>query len=249
MKLKNRVAVVTGSGRGIGRSIALELAREGAKVVVSDLDLGVCEGVCEEIRDLGSEALAVECDVSKKNDVDAMVEETIREYEKIDVLVNNAGVFLLKPFIELTEEDWDFILDVNLKGVFLCTSAVAKHMVEQKSGKIISISSVAGWVGFLNASAYCASKAAVVNLTRELSLELSPRGVNVNAIAPGVIETKMTEGLLSDEETRSVLLGNTPLGRVGLPRDIGRAAVFLASSDSDFVTGHTLVVDGGWLTH
>jgi len=249
MKLKNRVAIVTGSGRGIGRSIALELAREGAKVVVSDLDLGVCEGVCEEIRYLGSEALAVECDVSKKNDVDAMVEETIQEFQKIDVLVNNAGVFLLKPFIELTEKDWDFILDVNLKGVFLCTSAVAKHMVGQKSGKVISVSSIAGSVGFLNASAYCASKAGIINLTRELALELSPHGINVNAIAPGVIATKMTEELLGDEGTRNVLLAGTPLGRVGRPEEIGRAAVFLASGDSDFVTGHTLVVDGGWLTH
>ncbi|MEA1925480.1 MAG: glucose 1-dehydrogenase [Candidatus Altiarchaeota archaeon] len=249
MKLKNKVAVVTGSGRGIGRSIAVELAREGARVVVSDLDRGVCESVCDEIRELGSDAIAVECDVSKKNDVDALIEKTMQEFQRVDVLVNNAGVFLIKPLVELTEEDWDLVLGVNLKGVFLCTNAVAKHMIKQKSGKIISIASIAGEVGFMNASAYCASKAGIINLTRELALELSPHGINVNAIAPGVIATKMTEGLLGDEKTRDVLLASTPLGRVGQPQEIGRAAVFLASGDSDFVTGHTLVVDGGWLTH
>lgn len=247
MKLKNKIAIVTGSRRGIGRSITLELAKEGAKVVVSDIDLKECQNVCDEIKKTGSDAIAVKCDVSKKRDVDAMVKKTIQKFKRIDILVNNAGVFLMKPFVQMTEKDWDFVLDINLKGVFLCANAVAKQMVKQKGGKIISIASIAGEVGFMNSSAYCASKAGIINLTRELAMELSPHNINVNVVAPGVIATKMTEDMLKDKKTKEVLLANTPLGRVGNPEEIGKAAIFLASNDSNFITGHTLVVDGGWL--
>jgi NAD(P)-dependent dehydrogenase (short-subunit alcohol dehydrogenase family) len=249
MKLKNKIAIVTGSRRGIGKSIALELAKEGAEVVVSDIDLKECQNVCDEIKKIGSDAIAIKCDISKKRDVDAMVKKTIQEFKRIDILVNNAGVFLMKPFVQMTEKDWDFVLDINLKGVFLCTNAVAKQMVKQKGGKIISIASIAGEVGFMNSSAYCASKAGIINLTRELAMELSPHNINVNVVAPGVIATKMTEDMLKDKKTKEVLLANTPLGRVGNPEEIGKAVVFLASNDSNFITGHTLVVDGGWLTH
>ena len=249
MKLKNKIAIVTGSRRGIGRSITLELAKEGAKVVVSDIDLKECQNVCDEIKKTGSDAIAVKCDVSKKRDVDAMVKKTIQKFKRIDILVNNAGVFLMKPFVQMTEKDWDFVLDINLKGVFLCANAVAKQMVKQKGGKIISIASIAGEVGFMNTSAYCASKAGIINLTRELAMELSPHNINVNVVAPGVIATKMTEDMLKDKKTKEVLLANTPLGRVGNPEEIGKAAIFLASNDSNFITGHTLVVDGGWLAH
>jgi len=249
MKLKNKIAIVTGSGGGIGKSIALELAKEGAKVVVSDIDLKGCQNVCNEIKKINSDVIAVKCDVSKKSDVDAMIKKTIQKFQKIDILVNNAGVVLMKPFVEMTEKDWDFILDINLKGVFLCTNAVARQMIKQKSGKIISVASIAGKVGFMNTSAYCASKAGIINLARELALELSPHNINVNVIAPGVIATKMTEDMLKDKKTKKVLLASTPLGRVGQPEEIGKAAVFLASDDSKFITGHTLVVDGGWLAH
>jgi len=139
MKLKNKIAIVTGSRRGIGKSIALELAKEGAKVVISDINLKECQNVCDEIKKIGSDAIAVKCDVSKKRDVDAMVKKTIQKFKRIDILVNNAGVLLMKPFVQMTERDWDFVLDINLKGVFLCTNAVAKQMVKQKNGKIISI--------------------------------------------------------------------------------------------------------------
>jgi NAD(P)-dependent dehydrogenase (short-subunit alcohol dehydrogenase family) len=249
MKLKNKVAIVTGSHRGIGKAIALELAKEGAKLVISDIDLKGCQIVCKEIKKLGSEAIAVKCDISKKAEIDNLMKKTIQKFQKIDILINNAGVFLIKPFVEMTEKDLDFILDINLKGVFLCTSAVAKQMLKQKSGKIISVASIAGKVGFANSSAYCASKAGIINLTRELAMELSPHNINVNAIAPGIIATKMTEDMLKDKKTKKDLLANTPLGRVGQPEEIGKAAVFLASDDSNFITGHTLVVDGGWLTH
>jgi len=249
MKVKNKIAIVTGSGRGIGKSTVLELAKEGAKVVVSDIDIKECQNVCDEIKKIGSDAIAVKCDISKKSDVDAMIKKTMQKFQKIDILINNAGVVLMKPFVEMTEKDWDFVLDINLKGVFLCTNAVVKQMIKQKSGKIISVASTAGEVGFMNTSAYCASKAGIINLTRELALELSPHNINVNAIAPGVIATKMTEDMLKDKKTKEVLLASTPLGRVGQPEEIGKAAVFLASDDSNFITGHTLVVDGGWLTH
>jgi NAD(P)-dependent dehydrogenase (short-subunit alcohol dehydrogenase family) len=247
-KLKNKIAIVTGSKRGIGRSIALELAKEGAKIVVSDIDLKECQDVCDEIIALGSDAIAVKCDVSRKEDVDAMVEKTIRKFKKIDILVNNAGVVVMKPFVEMTEKDWDFTMDVDLKGVFLCSNAVAKQMMKQKSGKIVSIASIAGKVGFMNTSAYCASKGGVINFTRELAIELSPYNINVNAVAPGIILTKMTEDMLKDKQMKEGLLANIPLGRIGNPEDIGKAVVFLASEDSSYVTGHTLVVDGGWLT-
>jgi len=249
MKVKNKIAIVTGSGRGIGKSTVLELAKEGAKVVVSDIDIKECQNVCDEIKKIGSDAIAVKCDISKKSDVDAMIKKTMQKFQKIDILINNAGVVLTKPFVEMTEKDWDFVLDINLKGVFLCTNAVVKQMIKQKSGKIISVASIAGEVGFMNTSAYCASKAGIINLTRGLALELSPHNINVNAIAPGVIATKMTEDMLKDKKTKEVLLASTPLGRVGQPEEIGKAAVFLASDDSNFITGHTLVVDGGWLTH
>lgn len=248
MKLKNKVAIVTGAKRGIGRAIALELAKEGAKVIISDINLKECQIVCDEIKKIGSEALAIKCDVSKKKDVDEMIKKTIQKFKKIDIFVNNAGVLIMKPFIQMTEKDWDFVLDINLKGVFLCTNAVVKHMVKQKSGKIISIASIAGEVGFDNTSAYCASKAAIINLTRELALELSPFNININAIAPGIIETAMTKDMLKDKKSKAGLLASTPIGRAGQPEEIGKAAVFLASGDSNFITGHTLVVDGGWLS-
>ncbi len=245
--LNNKTAIVTGAQRGIGRAIALELSKNGATVAVSDLNLEGCEKVCQEIEERGGRALAVECDITKKEQVDELISRTEEEFGEIDILVNNAGVVTLKPFAEMSEEEWNFDIDVNLKGTIRCARAVAPKMVKRKSGKIISIASIAGMVGFANASAYCASKGGIVNLTRELSLELSPQGINVNAVAPGVIETKMTEDMLNDEETKKGLLQNIPQNRIGKPEDIGRAVAFLASEEASYITGHTLVVDGGWL--
>jgi len=248
MRLKDKVAIITGSQRGIGYGIAEEMAKEGAKIVISDLDLNGCKKASEQLaKKYKVESLAVKCDISKKKEVDHLIEQTLQKFKRLDILVNNAGVVRFGPLLQKTEQDWDFTLDINLKGTFLCTQAAAKQMVKQKSGKIISIASIAGLVGFDNISDYCASKGGVINMTRELALELSPLGINVNAIAPGVIETPMTGDMLKDKKQRAGLLAQTPLGRVGQPKDIGLAAVYLASSDSDFVTGHTLVVDGGWL--
>jgi NAD(P)-dependent dehydrogenase (short-subunit alcohol dehydrogenase family) len=249
MKLKNKIAIVTGGGTGIGKAIAVEMAKEGAKVVVSGLHVEQCQEVVEEIAKLGGEAIAIGCDVSKQKDVDAMIKETIKKFKQIDILVNNAGILVQKPLAETTEEDFDKTMNVNLKGVFLCSKAVTPGMIKRKKGKIVSIASIAGKVGFPNLSAYCSSKAAIINLTREMALELAPYNINVNAIAPGVIETAMTKDMLADKAQKAGLLASTPLGRAGKPEEIAKAAVYLVSDDSDFVVGHTLVVDGGWLAH
>lgn len=248
MKLKDKVAIVTGSGRGIGRAIALELAKEGAKVVVTSRHTEECEEVCSVIEGMKGESLCVQCDVSKKEDVERLVAETLEKFGTVDILVNNAGIVRQKPLTETTEEDWDAVLDVNLKGVFLFCKAVAPHMIKQKSGKIVSIASIAGEIGFPNTSAYCASKGGIVNLTRELALELAPHNITVNAVAPGVIETAMTEDMLEDETSKKGLLSQIPMGRVGQSEEIAKATLFLSCDDSSYVTGHTLVVDGGWVS-
>lgn len=245
--LKDKVAIVTGARRGIGRGIALAFAKNRAKVVVSDLDKGDCQKVVNEIKKLGSDGLAVKCDVSNAEEVKAMVKTTLDKFGRIDILVNNAGIDLMKPFKDMTEADWDKVLSVNLKSVFLCTKAVLPQMIKQKKGKVINISSIAGKIGFAQSSAYCASKAGIINLTRVLALELAQHKINVNSIAPGVIETQMTEPFLKDPKMKDNLLSQTPWGRFGKPEDIANAAVFLASDQADFITGTTLVVDGGWL--
>jgi len=248
--LTGKVAIVTGARRGIGRGIALALAKAGADVTVSDISLEDCQKVVDEIEGLGRKGLAVKCDVTQKSEVEEMVQKTVEEFGKVDILVNNAGIVEFKPFLELTEEEWDKVLDVNLKGYFLCAQATAKEMVKNKWGRIVNIASIASGqvgVGFPQIAHYCASKGGIVALTEALALELSPQGINVNAIGPGVVETDMTKGMLSDEKTKQGLLLRVPKGRVGQPEDIGAAAVFLASDEADYITGATLFVDGGWL--
>ena len=249
MDLKNKIVIVTGSRRGIGKVIALRLAKAGANVVVSDINIDDCNKVVEEIKTIGGNALAVKADISNPEEVKNVVKSTVKRFGKVDILVNNAGVYMQKPFTDVAEQDFDKILDINLKGVFLCSKAVVPEMIKQGKGKIINITSIAGQVGFANSSAYCASKGAIINLTRELALELAQYKINVNAIGPGVIETAMTKDLLKDEATKETLLANIPLNRIGKPEDIANAALFLASDNADYITGITLFVDGGWLTH
>ncbi len=248
MKLQNKVAIITGSRRGIGKAIALEFAKQGCKVVIADVNIRDCKTLCDEIIIKGGKAIAVKCDVSNKKDVEAMFKKTIQKFGQLDIMVNNAGVLIEKPITQMTEKDWNFVLDINLKGNFLCSQAAAKIFLQQKKGKIISLSSIAGIIGFPGLTAYCASKAGIANMTKALAMELAPF-VNVNAIAPGVIKTKMTEAMLQDSATKKQLLDNTILKRFGEPEDIAKAALYLASDDSNFVTGITLVVDGGWLAH
>ena len=249
--LDNKSAIITGARRGIGRGIAMALAEAGADVLVSDIDLADCEKTCREIAEkTGRRAVPFKCDVAKKDEVEAMVAKAVAEFERLDILVNNAGIAPFKPFLELTEEDWDRVLDINLKGQFLCAQAAAREMAKNKWGRIINIASIASGqvgVGFASIAHYCASKGGVVAMTEALALELAHLGIRVNAIGPGVIETKMTESILANEEIRQGMLARTIVGRFGKPADVAAAVVYLASDEADFVTGATLFVDGGWL--
>ena len=240
MKLKNKVAIVTGSSRGIGKAIALAFAREGANVVVNYVrSEDEAKEVVKGIEALNSTGIAIKADISESKDVENMVNKVIEKFGRIDVLVNNAGIgaHLLKGS---DIEKWDKIMDVNLKGVFLCSQAVAKVMLKQKSGNIINISSIAGIEPGLSSLYYSISKAGVIMLTKCLALELAPY-VRVNSIAPGYVKTPMMTRALSEEE----IVKSIPLGRLGTPEDIANVAIFLASSDSDYITGQVIVVDGG----
>ena len=248
MDLKNRVAIVTGARRGMGRTHSLLLAKAGAKVVVSDISLEECQKVVKEIK---GEALAVKCDISNKAEVEDMVKQVMDKFGRIDILVNNAGICEFKPFLELEEQDWDRTLDINLKGYFLCSQAVAKEMSKQKSGSIVNIASVAmgqQGVGFSNIVHYCASKGGIVAMTEALALELAPYNIRVNAIAPGMIDTPMIDSIKQDPQAKEGILARIPMRRPGKPEEISNTVLFLASDLSSYITGSTIVVDGGWLS-
>jgi len=249
--LKNKVAIVTGARRGMGRTHALKLAQEGVKVVVSDISEEDCQKVVDEIEKAGGEGLALKCDVSKKKEVDELVKKTVDKFGKVDILVNNAGIAQFKPFLELTEEEWDRTLDINLKGYFLCAQAASKEMVKQKSGVIINIASVAMGqvgVGFPNVVHYCASKGGIVAMTEALVLELAPFGIRVNVISPGMIETPMIDPIKQDPKMMEGLMSRVPLRRFGKPEEVSDLVLFLASDASSYMTGSAVVIDGGWLS-
>ena len=247
MRLKNKVAIVTGAGSGIGRSIALTFAREGAKVVVADLNEKGGSETADLVKKEKGEAIFVKVDVSQAKNIEQMVEDCLKEFGRVDILVNNAGIVKTSPLHETTEEDWDKILGVNLKSVFLSSKKVLPIMLSQGKGKIINVASIAGLVGFSNLGAYCASKGGIIALTREMALEYAPQKINVNCIAPGIIKTAMTKEMLADPATKQSFESSTPYPRLGEPEDIAQAAVYLASDESDFVNGEILVVDGGWI--
>lgn len=247
-RLEGKVAIVTGSNRGIGKGIAISLAREGCNVVINSYkEDEEARKTVEEIKNMGSDAVFLKANVTREIDVKDMVERAVKKFGKLDILVNNAGILVTGTVTTLTEKDWNRQMDVNLKGVFLCSKYAVQQMLKQgKGGRIINISSIAGLVGFPGISAYCASKGGVTELTREVALDYAKYGITVNAIDPGVIVTDMTKAMLDDPITRKMLLENTPVGRFGQPEDIGNAAVFLSLDESSFITGHNLVVDGGW---
>lgn len=250
MNLKNKIAIVTGARRGMGRSHALALAKAGAKVMVADISEEDCQKVVDEIKKQGGEALAIKCDVSKKSEIDEMVKKTVEMFGKIDILVNNAGICQFKPFLDLTEEDWDRTININLKGYFLCAQAATKEMAKQKSGVIVNIASVAmgqQGVGFQALVHYCASKGGIVGLTEALALELAPLGIRVNAVAPGAIDTPMMDAAKADPKSMEGTLARIPLHRVGKAEEVSNLVLFLASDDSSYMTGSTVVIDGGWL--
>ncbi|MEM1711818.1 MAG: SDR family NAD(P)-dependent oxidoreductase [Nitrososphaerota archaeon] len=244
LNLSDRVAIVTGAGQGIGREVFLQLAQAGAKVVLIDVSDKVFD-VLREIRGFGGDGLAIKCDVSRWEDVQAAVNQVLDKFGRIDILVNNAGIYPFKPFTEMGEQDWDKVLDVNLKGVFNFTRAVLPRMIEQRRGKIINISSIAGSVvGFPNLVHYSASKAGIIGFTRALALETAQYGITVNAISPGPIETPGI-GVLSKEAYEQVRRA-IPLGRFGKPEEVAYLVLFLASDKSDFITGQNIVIDGGY---
>ena len=241
--LKNKAAIVTGAGQGIGKGIALALAKEGCKVTASDINENNAKTTAAEIAKAGGKSLAVSCDVYKKKEVDNLVTKALAEFGKLDILVNNAGIFPFKPFLEMAEADWDKVLDVNLKSIFLCSQAAAKAM--PGGGKIVCISSIASFVGFEGLTHYCASKGGINALVRAMALELAPKKINVNAVAPGAIDTPGGSAF-SDEEMRKKTVAAIPWSRMGQPQDIASAVVFLASDQADYITGQTIIVDGGW---
>lgn len=243
MKLAGKVALVTGAAQGIGRAIALLLARNGADIVVSDINLEKAEETVKEIRAIGPKAMAVKVDVSNLSDVERMVEDIIEKLAKIDILVNNAGITRDKLILRMTEEDWDAVLGVNLKGTFNCTKTVIRHMAKQRSGKIVNIASVVGEMGNAGQANYSASKAGVIGLTKTIAREYAQRGINVNAIAPGYIETPMTDAL--PEKAKDELKKLIPMERLGKPEDVAEAVLFLVCEESSYMTGQVLNVNGG----
>jgi 3-oxoacyl-[acyl-carrier protein] reductase len=243
LKLTGRVALVTGAAQGIGKAVALLLARNGADIIVSDINLEKAEETANEIKSIGRKALAVKGDVANWNDVERMVEVILEKFAKIDILVNNAGITRDKLILRMTEEDWDAVLDVNLKGTFHCTKAVVRHMAKQRSGKIVNIASVVGEMGNAGQANYSASKAGVIGLTKTIAREFAQRGININAIAPGYIETPMTEAL--PEKAKEELKKLIPMERLGKPEDVAEAVLFLVSEESSYVTGQVLNVNGG----
>jgi len=244
--LTERIAIVTGAGRGIGKSIALTLAREGAKVMVNDIDIKTATEVTKEIRNMGRSSLVFQADVSNSKEVNQMVEFIQQEFGRIDILVNNAAIIKRGTIDDLSEEDWDRVMEINLKGTFNCTKAVAGIMKKQRYGKIVNISSVVGKVGDLaSAPCYGASKAGIACLAKSLARELAPYNINVNVVAPHAIETDMSREW--PEEKRRSIISSIPLGRMGEPEDVAEAVLFLVSDKSKFITGEVLDVNGGYL--
>lgn len=243
MILSDKVAVVTGASRGIGRSIALFLALQGAKLVVSARNATALDELTEEIKLQGGEALAVASDVAIEEDAINLVSKAVATFGRVDILVNNAGITRDGLLLRMKEADWDAVLDTNLKGAFLCTRAVAKVMSKQRSGRIINISSVVGEMGNAGQANYCASKAGLLGLTKSVARELARRNVTVNAITPGFIVTDMTDDM--SDKARDAMTEQIPLGRLGAAEDIANAVLFLASDQSAYITGQVLGVNGG----
>jgi 3-oxoacyl-[acyl-carrier protein] reductase len=240
---KDRVAVVTGASRGIGRAIALQLAAQGCKVVASARNVAALESLVAEIKAGGGEAIFVPGDVAVVADVERLFDGAEKAFGRIDILVNNAGITRDRLLVRMKEEDWDAVLDTNLKGAFLCSRAAAKIMGKQRYGRIINISSVVGEMGNAGQANYCASKAGLIGLTKSVARELAKRNVSVNAITPGFIVTDMTDVL--PEKVKEDLQGQIPLGRLGEAEDIAHAVVFLASEAAGYITGQVLGVNGG----
>ena len=243
MRLKDKVAIVTGAAMGIGRAIALRFAQEGADIVIADVALPEAEEVAAEVKKLGRRAIAVKADVASYPEVEEMVQRAVKEFGRVDILVNNAGVDPVRALLpEMTEADWDRVVDINLKGCFICSLLVSRQMVKQKGGKIVNISSIAAYTTYPGQLAYVASKGGVNALTIAAAIDLAPYHINVNAVAPGSTDTHQ---LRIQKEALEKRKAKVPLGELNRPEDIAAVALFLASADADHVTGRVVVVDGG----
>jgi len=246
MKLKDRVAIVTGGARGIGKAIALTFVREGSKVALVDVDTGILETAKNEIKKTREEVIIISCDITKSVEVKAMVNQVQKAFGRIDILVNNAGIIRRGTIDTVTEEDWDQVIDVNLKGTFNCSKAIVETMKRQRYGKIVNISSIAGKMGDItSAPGYGPSKAGVDALTKTLARQLAPYGINVNAVSPHAIETEMSAQW--SQERRKEIIASIPLGRLGKPEDVAEAVLFLVLDEASFITGEILDVNGGAL--
>jgi glucose 1-dehydrogenase len=251
MRLKDKIALITGGSQGIGRAIAVRFAREGADVVINyNRTAKGAEEALAEVEAAGRRGLIVQADLGKVEDIRRLVNTAVKHFGRLDILVNNAGLETHAPFWDVTEEDYDKVLDVNLKGVFFATQEFVRHLrATERRGRVVNVSSVHEELPFPNFTAYCASKGGVKMLTRNLAVELGPLGININNIAPGAIETPINTKLLNDPQKLGALLAQIPLGRLGQTRDVASVAVFLASDDADYVTGSTYYVDGGLTWH
>ena len=247
--LHGQVALVTASARGIGRACALALAHAGADIILGLKDKASGAALAQEIRALGRKALPVQMDVTKMHEINAAVQAGFEHFQHIDILVNNAGISRLNPAENVTEQDFDAILDINLKGTFFVSQAVGRIMIKQKSGRIINIGSQAGFIALLTESVYCMTKATIFHLTKCLALEWAPYNITVNAVAPTFVETDGTEPALADAAFRQWVLDSIPLGRIGNASEVAAPVVFLASPAASLITGATLMVDGGWTIH
>ena len=243
MSLSARVAIVTGSGQGIGREIALTLAEQGANVVISDINAATANEVAAEIVAKNGKSMAITADVTVQEEVASLVDQTVSSFSQIDILVNNAGIARDTLLMRMSSADWDQVLATNLKGAFLCTQAVVRHMMRQRWGRIINIASVVGLIGNSGQANYAAAKAGLIGLTKSTAREVAARGVTANAVAPGFIDTEMTRKL--SDNAKQEFLRQIPLGYAGLPKDVADAVAFLASEEARYITGHVLNVDGG----
>jgi 3-oxoacyl-[acyl-carrier protein] reductase len=243
LDLTGKVALVTGAAQGIGKAVAMLLAQRGADIILSDINLEKAEETSKEIATLGPRAMAIRANVAVVEEVETMVQSIIERFGQIHILVNNAGIARDKLLLRMTEEDWDLVLDINLKGTFNCTKAVIRYMSKQRYGKIVNIASVVGEMGNAGQANYSASKAGVIGLTKTVAREFASRGINVNAIAPGYIVTPMTEVL--PEKAKEDLKRMIPMERLGQPEDVAQAALFLVSEASNYITGQVINVNGG----
>lgn len=245
MRLLDKVVVITGGARGIGRTFALAMAREGGDIIIVDLMMKHAQDVSDEVKSMGRESLAIEADISEAEDVKKMGNLVLEKYGRLDVLINNAGTSRVVKTEDTSDEQWNIVINTNLKGTFLCSRAFIPAMVKRKSGKIINISSVMGWVGASGYAQYCAAKAGIIGFTRALAVELAEYNINVNCIAPGVIATKGMLLRISEEEAKKQAQ-KAPLGRMGKPEDLLGALMLLATEEGSFITGETINVNGGW---